>query len=90
MFLDQGAQLWHMCIYPRTVHGLLGILFAPFVHFSWAHLFANVVSATFQETHGESIGTLQVPFAILGFMLTLRSEVEYCKGESLLLLNDTP
>ncbi len=30
-------------IIPRTLHGLWGILFAPFLHGSWTHLIANTV-----------------------------------------------
>lgn len=38
-----GGALFHFGIVPRTLSGLRGILFAPFVHASVAHLVANTV-----------------------------------------------
>ncbi|MCX5762933.1 MAG: rhomboid family intramembrane serine protease [Gemmatimonadetes bacterium] len=39
-----GGALTHFGVVPRTVDGLRGILFAPFLHGSVAHLVANSVS----------------------------------------------
>jgi membrane associated rhomboid family serine protease len=39
-----GGALTHFGVVPRTVDGLRGILFAPFLHGSLAHLVANSVS----------------------------------------------
>ena len=44
-------------IQPRTLHGLLGVLFAPFIHLSFGHVLANtapffVLSAVLQKTRG--------------------------------------
>ena len=36
-----GFDLGRFGIYPRVAEGLAGILFAPFIHASFAHLFAN-------------------------------------------------
>jgi len=36
-----GLQLGRFGVYPRTLDGLSGILFAPLIHGSWSHLFAN-------------------------------------------------
>ena len=36
-----GFDFAHFGIYPRQVRGLAGILFAPLIHGSFAHLFAN-------------------------------------------------
>ena len=36
-----GFDFGHFGIYPRQGEGLAGILFAPFIHGSIAHLFAN-------------------------------------------------
>ena len=36
-----GLDFTQFGIYPRRVNGLVGILFAPFIHGSFAHLFAN-------------------------------------------------
>lgn len=33
----------HLGIVPRSAHGLIGILAAPLLHFSWGHLLANLV-----------------------------------------------
>jgi membrane associated rhomboid family serine protease len=37
------GQLAHLGIHPRTFAGLWGILFAPFLHLSFAHLIANTI-----------------------------------------------
>ena len=46
-FVDQlvfrGALDFWFGIHPRTLSGLWGILFAPFLHGNFAHLFANTV-----------------------------------------------
>lgn len=39
-----GSALTGLGIVPRTVDGLSGILFAPFLHGSWSHLALNSVS----------------------------------------------
>jgi membrane associated rhomboid family serine protease len=36
-----GVSLIRFGIYPGTIEGLQGVLFAPFIHGSFAHLFAN-------------------------------------------------
>jgi len=36
-----GISLVHLGINPREWSGLIGVLFAPFIHGSWAHLIAN-------------------------------------------------
>jgi membrane associated rhomboid family serine protease len=36
-------DLYRYGVYPRTLGGLVGILFAPLVHGSWEHLFANTL-----------------------------------------------
>ena len=36
-----GLDFTQFGIYPRRVEGLVGILCAPFIHSSFAHLFAN-------------------------------------------------
>jgi len=36
-----GLDFAHFGIYPRRAGGLAGVLFAPFIHSSFAHLFAN-------------------------------------------------
>jgi len=59
-FLSKEHQLWHWGILPRTTQGLLGILFAPWIHTSFGHLLAN-----------------STPWACLGFLLLLRSEIEF-------------
>ena len=38
-----GGALARFGVEPRTLSGLLGILFAPFLHASFAHLIANTV-----------------------------------------------
>jgi membrane associated rhomboid family serine protease len=38
-----GGSLWRLGIFPRTVIGLRGILFAPFLHASLSHLVANTI-----------------------------------------------
>ncbi len=38
-----GGALVNLGIHPRTIAGLWGILFAPFIHASFAHLIANTV-----------------------------------------------
>jgi membrane associated rhomboid family serine protease len=35
------SDLGHLGIFPRTDFGLKGILFSPWIHGSWAHLFSN-------------------------------------------------
>ncbi|HAE78139.1 rhomboid family intramembrane serine protease [Morganella morganii] len=37
-----GGGLTALGIEPRTVNGLFGIFFAPFIHSSWGHLFSNL------------------------------------------------
>jgi len=37
------GALFNLGIHPRTLFGLLGILFAPFLHASFAHLIANTI-----------------------------------------------
>lgn len=37
-----AGELIHFGIVPRTLSGLIGILFAPFIHGSWDHLFSNL------------------------------------------------
>lgn len=39
-----GGALYRFGIRPRTVSGLWGILFAPFLHDNFAHLLANTIS----------------------------------------------
>jgi membrane associated rhomboid family serine protease len=41
--LDRSLHLslHHLGVYPREVHGALGILMAPLIHGSWNHLFFN-------------------------------------------------
>jgi membrane associated rhomboid family serine protease len=39
-----GHWLDGLGIHPRTLFGLLGIVFAPFLHASWGHLLANTTS----------------------------------------------
>lgn len=34
-------RLQQFGVYPRSVEGLIGVLFAPLIHGSWAHLFSN-------------------------------------------------
>jgi membrane associated rhomboid family serine protease len=38
-----GGALANFGIHPRTIAGLVGILFAPFIHANFAHLIANTV-----------------------------------------------
>lgn len=38
-----GYRLNRLGLYPRTVHGLLGIFFAPFLHGNFSHLFFNSI-----------------------------------------------
>ena len=38
-----GGQLWHYGLVPRTVIGLRGILFAPFLHGGFMHLLLNSI-----------------------------------------------
>ena len=38
-----GGQLWHYGLLPRTIVGLRGILFAPFLHGGFMHLFLNSI-----------------------------------------------
>lgn len=38
-----GIDLIHFGIHPREWSGLIGVLFAPFVHGSWGHLISNTV-----------------------------------------------
>ena len=38
-----GYQLNRLGIYPRTKHGIFGIIFSPFIHGSFDHLFLNSV-----------------------------------------------
>ena len=38
-----GGALFGLGIHPRSLFGLFGILFAPFLHLSFAHLFANTI-----------------------------------------------
>lgn len=38
-----GHDLGYFGIYPKNIYGLRGILFAPFIHGSWEHLFSNTV-----------------------------------------------
>ncbi|MFD7073095.1 rhomboid family intramembrane serine protease [Nocardioides sp. NPDC057577] len=40
-----GHQLDSLGIQPRTDAGLLGIVFAPVLHFGWAHLYGNTLFA---------------------------------------------
>ena len=40
-----GHQLDTLGIIPRTDAGLLGIVFAPVLHFGWAHLYGNTLPA---------------------------------------------
>ncbi|TQL67032.1 membrane associated rhomboid family serine protease [Nocardioides albertanoniae] len=40
-----GHQLDTLGIVPRTDAGLLGIVFAPVLHFGWAHLYGNTLPA---------------------------------------------
>ncbi|MFE6507867.1 rhomboid family intramembrane serine protease [Nocardioides sp. NPDC057767] len=40
-----GHQLDTLGIQPRTDAGLLGIVFAPVLHFGWAHLYGNTLFA---------------------------------------------
>jgi membrane associated rhomboid family serine protease len=35
------AEWYTFGIYPRTLHGLAGVFFSPFLHGSWQHLFSN-------------------------------------------------
>ncbi|MFA5831696.1 MAG: rhomboid family intramembrane serine protease [Candidatus Paceibacterota bacterium] len=43
--IDQmlAVHLWHFGVMPRTAGGLIGIIFAPFLHLDFAHLFGNSV-----------------------------------------------
>ena len=59
-------------IQPRTLHGLLGVLFAPFIHLSFGHVLANtapffVLSAVLQKTRGT------VHYVLLSAMFSLSS-----------------
>ena len=38
-----GIQLNGLGIYPRSLSGLTGIFFAPFLHGGWAHLISNLI-----------------------------------------------
>ncbi|CAM4317375.1 rhomboid family intramembrane serine protease [Pseudoalteromonas ostreae] len=38
-----GVNLNGLGIYPRSLSGLTGIFFAPFLHGSWAHLLSNLI-----------------------------------------------
>jgi len=38
-----GLDLGHLGVYPRTLHGLAGIVFAPLIHGSLLHLFSNTL-----------------------------------------------
>jgi len=38
-----GHQLYQWGIYPRTIHGLKGIIFSPFIHGDWGHLIFNMM-----------------------------------------------
>ena len=62
-------------IQPRTVHGLLGVLLAPFIHLSLGHVLANTVpffalSAVLQKTRGTMhYLLLSAMFALLGGLM---------------------
>lgn len=72
-----GNRLLYLGILPRTLHGLVGILFAPFLHAGFNHLFFNsialVVLANFVLMHGISVFVHLTVFIILagGLMLWL-------------------
>lgn len=36
-----NISLVHFGVYPRTIHGLIGIITYPFIHANWPHLFNN-------------------------------------------------
>lgn len=38
-----GRRLLYLGIIPRTLHGLIGIIFAPFLHANFNHLFFNLI-----------------------------------------------
>ena len=38
-----GINLNGLGIYPRNISGLSGLVFAPFLHGSWAHLLSNLI-----------------------------------------------
>ncbi len=44
--LDQAfdLQIYRLSVYPRTLAGLSGILFAPLIHGSWSHLLSNSIA----------------------------------------------
>jgi membrane associated rhomboid family serine protease len=45
-----GIDLGFLGIYPRTIHGLIGILFAPMIHGSLGHLISNTFPLLFLGT----------------------------------------
>src|SRR6478736_9782610 len=45
-----GIDLGFLGIYPRTIHGLIGILFAPMIHGSFGHLVSNTFPLLFLGT----------------------------------------
>lgn len=61
-----GISFRHLGILPRTLAGLPGILFSPFVHSGWNHLTANVVplfvllTLLFTNPKYKPLGTLAV------------------------------
>jgi len=38
-----GLGLIHLGVYPREISGLMGVLFAPLIHGSYAHVFSNTL-----------------------------------------------
>ena len=62
-------------IVPRTLHGLLGVLLAPFIHISLAHVLANsapffFLAAVMQKTRGTMhFVVLSVIFVVLGGLM---------------------
>ncbi len=42
-----GLDLYQFGVYPRSQHGLIGILTAPLVHGSWLHVLANTLPTVF-------------------------------------------
>ena len=45
-----GVDFTHLGIYPRRLGGLVGVLTSPFIHGSFAHLFANTAPITVMGT----------------------------------------
>jgi membrane associated rhomboid family serine protease len=63
-------ELKNMGIYPRTIHGLIGILTSPFIHADLSHLIANstgilILGTVFASLEGSRFKYIIVPIFLL-------------------------